>query len=67
MSAKDRAEENDTKPAPLREEMQAVVKLRIGNRIRLTASARATPAGVAAAALVTAAVMVPLIWITRRR
>lgn len=49
------------------EEMRAVVKLRIGESIRFTATARATPAGIIAAALVTAAVTVPLIWIGRRR
>jgi hypothetical protein len=47
------------------EEMRATLTLRVGDRINLTATARATPAGLVAAALITTAVMVPLIWISR--
>ncbi|MCB8880009.1 hypothetical protein ACELLULO517_07170 [Acidisoma cellulosilytica] len=57
----------ETAPSAHPEEMKASVSLRIGETISLTATARATPAGLVASALITAAVMVPLIWISRRR
>jgi hypothetical protein len=47
--------------------MRATVSLRIGNTIRLRASARATPAGIVAGAIAISAVTVPLIWLSRRR
>lgn len=49
------------------EEMKASVTLRIGDKVSLSATARATPAGLVASALIVTAAMVPLIWITRRR
>ncbi|MCB8876236.1 hypothetical protein [Acidisoma silvae] len=49
------------------EELRASVTLRIGDKISLSATARATPAGLVASALIVTAAMVPLIWITRRR
>jgi hypothetical protein len=54
-------------PAAHPEEMRATVSLRIGNTIRLRASARATPAGIVAGAIAISAVTVPLIWLSRRR
>lgn len=47
------------------EEMKASVNLRIGNSIAITATARATPAGLVAAALLIAAIVIPLVWLTK--
>ncbi len=49
------------------EEMQATVDLRIGNAVSIKATARATPAGLVAAALVISAVVIPLVWLFRTR
>ncbi|GAB0116183.1 hypothetical protein [Acidisoma sp. 7E03] len=54
-------------PAPDSEELRATVEVDIAGRVRFRATARTTPAGVVAAALVTAAATIPLIWIARRR
>ena len=47
--------------APHPEEMKATVSLRIGHSISLTATARATPAGLVAAALLISAILIPLV------
>ena len=47
------------------EEMKASVNLRIGDSIAITATARATPAGLVAAALLIAAIVIPLVWLTK--
>jgi hypothetical protein len=49
------------------EELRASVTLRIGNWVTISATSRATPAGIVAGGLALTAIMVPLIWITRRR
>lgn len=50
---------------PHREEMRATFELTIGRSVSLRATARATPAGLAAAAGLAMAVLVPAIWICR--
>ena len=50
---------------PSREELRATVELTIGRSVSLRATARATPAGLAAAAGLAMAVLVPAIWIVR--
>jgi hypothetical protein len=52
--------------APHPEEMRATVRLRIGNLVSLDATARATPAGVIALALLAAAIAVPLLIVGKR-
>jgi hypothetical protein len=47
------------------EEMNAGIDVRIGNCVAIKASARATPAGLAAVALVVAAALIPVIWLTK--
>jgi hypothetical protein len=49
------------------EELRASITLRIGDWVTLSAAARTTPAGIVAGGLALTAIMVPLIWITRRR
>lgn len=49
------------------EELRASVTLRLGDWATVSASARATPAGIVAGGVALAAIMVPLIWIARRR
>ena len=53
--------------APHPEEMRAAVDLTIGKSASLKATARATPAGLAAAALLVAAILVPVVWLARAR
>jgi hypothetical protein len=53
--------------APHPEEMRATIDLRIGKSVSLSATARATPAGLAAAALLVFAIQLPLLWFARRR
>ena len=53
--------------APHPEEMRAAVDLTIGKSVSLKATARATPAGLAAAALLIAAILVPVAWLARAR
>lgn len=47
------------------EEMRATVDLRIGNSISIKATARATPAGLIAAALLISVVLIPAVWLFR--
>ncbi len=60
-------ETGDAGPPGHPEEMRASLNLRISKKIRLSATARATPAGIVAGAIALSALTVPLIWITRRR
>jgi len=53
--------------APHPEEMKATVYLRIGDSILITATARATPAGLIAAALLVSAILMPLVGLARDR
>ena len=53
--------------APHPEEMKATVDLAIGGAISVRATARATPAGLATAALLVAAVLIPLVWLASSR
>jgi len=53
--------------APHPEEMKATVDLAIGRSVAIKATARATPAGLVAAALLVATILVPAIWLTRAR
>jgi hypothetical protein len=52
--------------APHPEEMKATIDLTIGRSVTIKASARATPAGLLTAALLVAAILIP-IWLTRTR
>ncbi|WP_410825779.1 hypothetical protein [Methylobacterium sp. sgz302003] len=49
------------------EEMRASVDLRIGEAIALKATARATPAGLVAVAVLMGAILVPVVWLARTR
>lgn len=60
-----RAEPSSAAPHP--EEMKASAEFRIGERVVITASARATPAGLAAAALLVCSMLLPIIWLRRSR
>ncbi len=53
--------------APHPEEMRATVDLTIGRSVTIKATARATPAGLVAAALLVVAILIPMIWLTRTR
>lgn len=53
--------------APHPEEMKATIDLRIGRALALTATARATPAGLVATAMLVAAIVVPSVWLMRSR
>jgi hypothetical protein len=53
--------------APHPEEMRATVDLRIGKSVSFTATARATPAGLATAALLVAAILIPIVLLNRPR
>jgi hypothetical protein len=53
--------------APHPDEMRAAVDLTIGKSVSIRATARATPAGLAAAALLIAAILVPVAWLARAR
>lgn len=61
------AAEAETEAVAHPEEIRASLRLRIGRTIDVTAAARATPAGLVAGAIAITAIMVPLIWIGRRR
>jgi hypothetical protein len=47
--------------------MRAAVDLTIGKSVSIKATARATPAGLATAALLIAAILVPTVWLARTR
>jgi hypothetical protein len=47
--------------------MKATFDLSIGRSVTLKATARTTPAGLAMAALLIAAILVPMIWIVSAR
>jgi hypothetical protein len=47
--------------------MRAAVGLTIGKSVSVRATARATPAGLATAALLVAAILVPMVWLARVR
>lgn len=53
--------------APHPEEMRAALDLTIGKSVSIKATARATPAGLASAALLIAAILVPIAWLARAR
>lgn len=53
--------------APHPEEMRASVDWQVGKLMSLRATARATPASLAATALLLAAVLVPVVLMRRRR
>lgn len=53
--------------APHPEEMRASAELRLGRAVSLSASARATPAGLVAVGLLLSAVMIPLAWVAVAR
>jgi hypothetical protein len=54
--------ENSGTAAPHPEEMSATAELRIGDRLCWKATARATPAGLVAAALLVFVVVIPALW-----
>ena len=62
----DPGDRSDT-AAPHPEEMRAAVDLTIGKSVSIKATARATPAGLATAALLVAAILVPMVWLARAR
>jgi hypothetical protein len=47
--------------------MRATVDLAIGRAVSVRATARATPAGLATAALLVAAILIPLAWLASSR
>jgi oxalate decarboxylase/phosphoglucose isomerase-like protein (cupin superfamily) len=49
------------------EEMKGSVELRITKHVTLKATARATPAGLVGAAMLLAAIMIPIMWTKRVR
>jgi hypothetical protein len=49
------------------EEMKGTLDLTIGKSVSIKAVARATPAGLVAAALLTAAIFIPIIWLASGR
>ena len=60
-------EDRSDTAAPHPEEMRAAVDLTIGKSVSIKATARATPAGLATAALLIAAILVPTVWLARTR
>jgi hypothetical protein len=62
----DPGDRSDT-AAPHPEEMRVAVDLTIGKSVSVRATARATPAGLATAALLVAAILVPMVWLARAR
>jgi hypothetical protein len=52
---------------PHPEEMRATVELRFSKHVTLRATARATPAGLVAVALLLTAIIVPVMWSVRQR
>jgi hypothetical protein len=59
--------ENNPTAAPHPEEMKATIDVTVGRSVTIKAAARATPAGLVAAALLIAAILIPRIWLTRTR
>jgi hypothetical protein len=53
--------------APHPEEMKATVDLRLGRSVSIRATGRATPAGLATAAMLVSALLIPLVWLARNR
>jgi hypothetical protein len=49
------------------EEVKATFDLTVGKIVTIKATARATPAGLVTAALLMAAILIPMIWVTRTR
>lgn len=73
MTTNDEASENPidaqtrgSTAAPHPEEMKGAFEFRLGRFASVTATARATPAGLVSAALLAAAVLLPLVWVMRR-
>jgi hypothetical protein len=60
---------SETSPtaSPHPEEIRATVELRFSKHVTLRATARATPAGLVAAALLLTAILVPVMWGVRQR
>jgi hypothetical protein len=64
----DRAIDSDSTTAAAHpEEMKATVEVRVGERISMRATARATPAGLATAALLVSAILIPALWFAKQR
>jgi hypothetical protein len=59
-------ESRSTTAAPHPEEMKGTVEFRLGRYASVTARGRATPAGLATAALLVATVLIPFAWLLRR-
>jgi hypothetical protein len=53
--------------APHPEGMRTTIDLRVGKFVSLNVTARATPAGLAAVALIVAAALIPVVWLTKGR
>jgi hypothetical protein len=49
------------------EEMKATIDLRVGNLISFSGTARATPAGLTAVALILSAILIPMVFLMRNR
>jgi hypothetical protein len=60
-------ERNSGTAASHPEEMRATMDLHIGESISITATARATPAGLVAAALLISGILIPLVCLARYR
>ena len=63
----DQADPDSTTAAPHPEEMKGTVTCKLGNFASMTATGRATPAGLISAALLVCAVLVPVLGFVRRR
>jgi hypothetical protein len=53
--------------APHPEEMKLSVDLSFGHTVSIKASIRTTPAGLAGVALLVSSVLIPIVWLARRR
>ncbi|PPQ27160.1 hypothetical protein CCS01_28010 [Rhodopila globiformis] len=53
--------------APHPEEMKGTVTFNLGRFATMTATGRATPAGLVSAALLAGVILIPLAWMIRRR
>ena len=59
------AEPGQETAAPHPEEMKATVDLRLGKSVSIRMTARATPAGLVAAAMLVSALVIPMVWLAR--
>ncbi len=60
-------ENRSSTAAPHPEEMRAAVDLTIGKSVSMKATVRATPAGLASAALLVAAILISVVWLAKTR